>query len=604
MSKLNESKKSYVKEGYYEQFLADCYGIDPSTGNPLDPSKQSVGSRKFHGSLDLFETSLRLEDCADFLAKSLLPTLKDGKSSKTSVKNVVKVVEKTLVPFMTAASSVSRDAAKVVSPISQGGYAHGRLEVKRKRAMEAVNPKQPTNLVMVNEYVKNMGSPPSTSTASNAASSSARKRNLKRKALPKSVPDPPMPVNGAEYGVGEFLQIVTSPPYFKNSWRRGLMIKKIMSPQFGYVKRGKTAVYDTIKAFEHPTNPKTYRFNEPWNNVGRKPFLTMAEVDECVASIKTTPSEKKMNDQIKVMLLKNMIKNGALPATNMKFNPTTIANYKALFAAKGGISLILESLAKCDNRWIQERSIIGSMALIVVVSMTHFYPVAEWDRVYNEYYSKLDAKNRLLHDMVSDFHGGIPVRCRSTHLWFNQDDSKEFICVGLQPNKSKEHGLVAQSALQSKHVDSINHHENSNKKNGMRVTRHLMINGRGDSGPVVFIFGGLSEYEMPHDKMIVWAVEGLGIGGFGAGRSEAKGYVIWQQGYKGAEKDQFRWIRENPFVQFVSWSRMEYDGFDDTSGAPMGEELTAVSGSTATTRRSTPSSLRKALNSTPTRTSS
>jgi len=77
--------------------------------------------------------------------------------------------------------------------------------------------------------------------------------------------------------------------------------------------------------------------------------------------------------------------------------------------------------------------------------------------------------------------------------------------------------------------------------------------------------------------MIVWKVEGLCIGGYGAGQSNGHGYVIWQRGYKGAEKDRFRWIRENPFIEFKRWILREYEGYDDSSGAPLGEDLTAVS---------------------------
>mmetsp|Transcript_30340 Transcript_30340/g.73245 ORF Transcript_30340/g.73245 Transcript_30340/m.73245 type:complete len:214 (-) Transcript_30340:184-825(-) len=205
---------------------------------------------------------------------------------------------------------------------------------------------------MVNEFVEKMGSTDTTTPApTKAAASNARKRNPKRRSLPKTIPDVPIPKNGTEYGIGEFLQIVTTPPCHKNSWHRGQMIKKIMSPPLEYVKRRPGTVYRYIKEFEDPVNPKTFQLYEPWPIIGRKPLLTMAQVDECIAEIKETPS-----------------------STNTRFNAATIANYRALFAAKGGISLVLESLAKADNRWIQERSIIGSMAFIIVVAMTHFYP--------------------------------------------------------------------------------------------------------------------------------------------------------------------------------------------------------------------------------------
>ncbi len=46
---------------------------------------------------------------------------------------------------------------------------------------------------------------------------------------------------------------------------------------------------------------------------------------------------------------------------------------------------------------------------------------------------------------------------------------------------------------------------------------------------------------------------------------------------RGAEKKRFKWIRENVLFPFINWGRKDYDDFDVDSGAPMGDELTAVS---------------------------
>jgi hypothetical protein len=48
------------------------------------------------------------------------------------------------------------------------------------------------------------------------------------------------------------------------------------------------------------------------------------------------------------------------------------------------------------------------------------------------------------------------------------------------------------------------------------------------------------------------------------------------RGTPGAEKKRFQWIRENVLFPFINWGRKEYNDFDVDSGAPMGDELTAV----------------------------
>jgi len=49
------------------------------------------------------------------------------------------------------------------------------------------------------------------------------------------------------------------------------------------------------------------------------------------------------------------------------------------------------------------------------------------------------------------------------------------------------------------------------------------------------------------------------------------------RGTPGAEKKRFQWIRDNILIPFINWGRREYDGIDVESGAPMGDEHTAVS---------------------------
>ena len=63
----------------------------------------------------------------------------------------------------------------------------------------------------------------------------------------------------------------------------------------------------------------------------------------------------------------------------MQFSESTVDNYRALIATRGGIVLSDNSSPKTNNRWTAERSLIGAMSFAIVVAMTHFYPVAEED---------------------------------------------------------------------------------------------------------------------------------------------------------------------------------------------------------------------------------
>jgi hypothetical protein len=122
------------------------------------------------------------------------------------------------------------------------------------------------------------------------------------------------------------------------------------------------------------------------------------------------------------MLIESAIKKGHLCASDMKFNPTTVDNYMALFATKGGISLTDKSIAKNNASWTAEHSSIGMMALIIVVASTHFYVVADEDIEWRQFLSSLPEDSKLLYNMVSNFHGGKSVRVRKPHLITNQED--------------------------------------------------------------------------------------------------------------------------------------------------------------------------------------
>jgi len=214
-----------------------------------------------------------------------------------------------------------------------------------------------------------------------------------------------------------------------------------------------------------------FDFDQSWCDMGRPQIMNDNEVDLFTESVCNNPGEKNMRECVNDndMLIESARKKGRLCASDVKFNATTVNNYMVLFANKGGISLTDKSIAKNNSRWTAEHSFIGTMALIIVVAATHFYVVADEDIEWRQFLSSLPEDSKLLYNMVSDFHGGKPVRVRKPHLITNQDDSTQFICQGKQIDNSARVGLVASTALKMQSTLSVYHQDDDNKMNGLQV---------------------------------------------------------------------------------------------------------------------------------------
>ncbi len=95
------------------------------------------------------------------------------------------------------------------------------------------------------------------------------------------LPLPALPINGVEYGVGEFLGIIQL--YLRRSKERGGMIRKMMSPQYSYLKRSQRAVYNVI--LEHDKG-KMFDSSETWCDNGRPQIMNDDEVNLFVDSVR------------------------------------------------------------------------------------------------------------------------------------------------------------------------------------------------------------------------------------------------------------------------------------------------------------------------------
>ncbi len=110
----------------------------------------------------------------------------------------------------------------------------------------------------------------------------------------------------------------------------------MQSPEYNYLKRSRRSVYHVIA--EHDQG-QIFEFAEEWRDMGRPKIMNDDEVDLFTESVCRNPGEKNMWECVNDMLIESAMKKGRLCASDMKFNPTTVDNYIALFATKGGISL-------------------------------------------------------------------------------------------------------------------------------------------------------------------------------------------------------------------------------------------------------------------------
>ena len=160
-------------------------------------------------------------------------------------------------------------------------------------------------------------------------------------------------------------------------------MKKILSTTFRYVYCHQSSLYRTLAKHD---KGKRFRLDEPFSDHGQPPSLKQAEIQECAKSLKASPGEKYVVvvEEVNDMLVQSMRQKGNAPAADHMFNTTTLNNYTLVLASAGCISLQDKSIAKTNNRWTAERSAIGTMALISIVVMTHFYVVAEEDVKWRE----------------------------------------------------------------------------------------------------------------------------------------------------------------------------------------------------------------------------
>mmetsp|Transcript_6528 Transcript_6528/g.10390 ORF Transcript_6528/g.10390 Transcript_6528/m.10390 type:complete len:212 (+) Transcript_6528:98-733(+) len=142
----------------YASLMKNYYGIHPLTGLPVDPKKNTKGTNQFKSAQTLFDTSARLADTKSLLDEAM-DTMSNPKSSKTSFKKAIKLIQKTIIPMLDIAVDTTSNAASIAAPIASSKVAHKREEVKRKREVQNEHPDKNPAAVMVENYIKIKVSP-------------------------------------------------------------------------------------------------------------------------------------------------------------------------------------------------------------------------------------------------------------------------------------------------------------------------------------------------------------------------------------------------------------------------------------------------------------
>ena len=180
---------------------------------------------------------------------------------------------------------------------------------------------------MVDEYISGTPSPPASGSKQFTFGVKPNRSSRRKGQLPLSLPTPPVPANGVEYGVGEFVKIVSVAK--KGSRSRGNLINQIMVKK--YVNGKKANLYRVLSLAE---GGRVFAADEPWGQVGRKPILSDEEVDKIAKELAKNPTEKFTNE-----LIKSYIQDKVGLCPGMQFSDSTIDNYRVLIATRGGIVL-------------------------------------------------------------------------------------------------------------------------------------------------------------------------------------------------------------------------------------------------------------------------
>ncbi len=281
---------------------------------------------------------------------------------------------------------------------------------------------------------------------------------------------------------------------------------------------------------------------------------------------------KALADSLKAKQLEK----GILPR-DTEVSPTTVSNYTVQLANHPDMTLTQNTVIKSTTRATAEKSLRSVSSLLAVVSSAHLIPVDEECPEIKSQLKSLDAKVRLLYDMVVDALGGVAVYPVKPEYTFSTDDTTCYIFEGKESGKDKW-TLVSTDSIKRSGTNAVYRVEDNKMMNGMRVKLTFTFSAAGMCAPLFVTVSGLSEEEMPNKPFLHMKVPGLCIGGGGTTvNNPGMGHVFFMRRKEGADKVRYKHYQEQILLPFINGVRKELDDFDVSIGTSIPKKLTAVS---------------------------
>ena len=518
---------------------------------------------KLRYSLLLHEISERMHVVFGELEEIYL-SLSDKESSKRTKDGAIKLLKQIILPFIKDSSKLISDAAKTLSPILRLQYVHQRRENDRKR--KATSEKENwfksdykknaslkrienTNLYCVPE--------PKKSRINTSVKSVPRNQRV----LPTINSQIPKPINSV-YSKEEVIKILQR--FDKNTPMRLQIIDKWVKE--GLVPAKRAQIYSLLQKAKMGDT-----ISGPWKTRGRPRLLGETDLNG------NTISTEEISKMIKDKTEKKIISDGHVPISqSVEPHRTTLVNYKALLAATEGISIAKSFTHKSNTRFTAENSLISAMSFLVLVACTHYNISLETSINVKNEISEAENGVKMIYDMVSFQNDNLPMFPVKPEYVFSTDDTVNYIFEGTEQKKDLFR-LVSSSAISNSGTRSKYKINESNNMNGLRVKLTYTFSAAGTSSPIFVSVCGLTERELPNDKVLALKIEGLCVGGGGISvGNKQNGWLVFVRNDNDNEKLRYKIYRDKVLLPFVNQSRIEFDKWDESSGI-IPDELQAVS---------------------------
>ena len=156
---------------------------------------------------------------------------------------------------------------------------------------------------------------------------------------------------------------------------------------------------------------------------------------------------------------------------------------------------------------------------------------------------------KMLYDVVSKAHGNLSVIPIKTQYIYSSDDTVMYVFEGKR-------------ALKRTGTNSKYQSDDKNMMSGMKVKLTLTFLAIGVCALILIYVCGLTPKELQKKACIILQVEGVCIGGgdVSIGNKE-KGYIMFMRNNADADKQRYKYYRDEMLIPFIQSTRKEYDGF-------------------------------------------